>query len=587
MDTIDDRRGLLNQTPPPAGLPPLPRGADAEALEAISSAGAIGKRFGDYLLKRELGRGGMGVVYLAEHAELRRDVALKILLAADFASDGRRHRFQREAEAAAALHHPNIVAVHHVGEERGLAYFTMSPIDGVTLREWCRRKRPSPSRTAGLMATVCDAVGYAHARGIIHRDLKPENIMIDGKGEPHILDFGLAKRMDGAGGGPSWTNATLSGAVIGTPHYMSPEQACGDVDKIDVRSDVYSLGVILYEILSGEVPFRADSLPGLIQKIKDDPPPPLRTKVPSIAKDLEIIVAKAIAKEPERRYWSAYALKADLERWLRREPINARGASVLYRSQKWIERHRAAAFTLISAFLMAGGSLGYLRYEQLRIARELDQRTQEALLEEQARLTAFLSRAREGPARAKARTYSEDDVLAMLAFTDETVREARTLNLAGAGESVVDRKLVSAYLAAKHAERLVGEAFETERRRLAEQAARAAAEGVARAEAPLCEGLTRLSRIEASLGSDPAEEAQSYRDAAACFTAALRHDPSNALARRCLVDATLGEARAALAQGELDRAERLARHVEDLDAEAVKALLDDVAAARAAAAVER
>ncbi|MBX3744971.1 MAG: protein kinase [Verrucomicrobiae bacterium] len=310
--------------------------------------------FGAYDLLSEIARGGMGVVYRARHRELKRTVALKVILAGEHASEDFVERFRIEAEAAAGLDHPNIVPIHEVGTEDGEQYFSMRLVEGETLaariaREWARPGTPPDGTarraSARLVATLARAVHYAHQRGILHRDLKPTNVLLDGEGTAFLTDFGLAKTLEQDSG------VTRTLAVLGTPGYMAPEQARGDSRRLTVAADVYGLGAILYELLTGRPPFGgATSIETLRRVLEQDPTPPRRFH-PQVEPDLETLCLKCLEKEPALRYPSAEALAEDLERWLRHETIQARPASTPERFRKWVRRHPAAALTVASAAL--------------------------------------------------------------------------------------------------------------------------------------------------------------------------------------------------------------------------------------------
>src|SRR6516164_9078888 len=306
------------------------------------------KRLGKFEFLEQLGTGAFGTVYKARDTELDRTVAIKIPRAGSLPRAQDMDRFLREAKSAAQLKHPSIVALHDAGTIDGTCCLVSEFIAGATLAERLSAKRFSFRQAAELMAEVADALHYAHQHGVVHRDIKPSNIMLDLAGRPHLMDFGLAKRA------ADESTMTLEGQVLGTPAYMAPEQARGEVRKVDSRSDIYSLGVILYELLTGELPFRGQTRMLLVQVIQDEPRPPRRLN-DKIPRDLETICQRAMAKSPARRYASAGEFADDLRRHLRGEPIHARPTGRAERLWRWCRRHPAEAglvSALVAVFLI-------------------------------------------------------------------------------------------------------------------------------------------------------------------------------------------------------------------------------------------
>jgi tRNA A-37 threonylcarbamoyl transferase component Bud32 len=279
------------------------------------------RTFGDYDLLDELGRGGMGVVYKARQRSLQRTVALKMILRGEFATPEDLARFQAEARAAARLDHANIVAVYDAGQCDGQAYFTMRQVEGQTLADLLGAGPMKPRDAAKCLAVISRAVHYAHENGILHRDLKPSNVLIDQKGRPHVTDFGLAKWVTGTADAPR-VGPTLSGGIVGTPAYMAPEQISNQRGKPSPASDVYSLGVILYEMLTGRPPFQAATPVDTLLLVLDQDPVRPRLLNPKVDPDLEVLCLKCLQKEPALRYTSAVGLAADLEAFLKGETLS-------------------------------------------------------------------------------------------------------------------------------------------------------------------------------------------------------------------------------------------------------------------------
>ena len=303
-------------------------------------------QFGDYELIEEIARGGMGVVYKARHLRLNRVVALKMILSGQFASEAERKRFLQEAELAANLDHPNIVPIYEVGAHEGRLYFAMKLVDGGSLAREVARLRADPQATARLLAKVARAIHFAHARGFIHCDLKPSNILLDATGQPHVTDFGLARKLDGD------STLTATGAVLGTPGYMAPEQAAGARREITSAADVYGLGAILYELLTGRPPFRAPTVMETVMLVLEREPSPPRQLDPRVSPELERICLTCLEKSPKDRYASADALADALERYLRGEEIA--DPSIAQQLRRWTRREPELVARLGALLLIAG-----------------------------------------------------------------------------------------------------------------------------------------------------------------------------------------------------------------------------------------
>ncbi|HVK18730.1 MAG TPA: protein kinase [Fimbriiglobus sp.] len=372
---LQDRLGAGSDAVSFGGHPPRPTVAVPAVWPSVPG----------YRILRELGRGGMGVVYEARQTVLDRVVALKTLLPG-YAVPEELDRFRREAEAIARLDHAHIVPVYEVGESGGVPYFSMKYYAGGSLAQRPRARATDLHADAGLVETVARAVHHAHQRGILHRDLKPSNILLDETGNPHVADFGLAKRFDPNAGG------TLASTIVGTPSYIAPEQARGE-RVVTTASDIYGLGAILYELLTGEPPFQGESALATLLAVVDRPPRSPRLANPRVPHDLETICLKCLEKEPARRYASAAELADDLERWRRGDPISARPEGRVESLVRWCRRkprEAAIAVLVVSVLVLAVGGAWWLDRRQAEHRADLTRRdevrqAEQALNRQQAR----------------------------------------------------------------------------------------------------------------------------------------------------------------------------------------------------------
>src|SRR5438034_1809701 len=320
---------------------PLPRDSGR------AHAAGVLMDFGDYELLEELGRGGQGVVYRARQKSLNRTVALKVIGLGPWATTAHVKRFRREAEAAANLDHPCIVPIYEVGEREGSCYFSMKFIDGGQLDEVAKRTPISIRNAAELIAKLARTGHYAHEHGILHRDIKPGNVLVDAKGEPHLTDFGLARLLE------TKSTVTHTMDVLGTPSYMAPEQAVGNNARVSSATDIYGLGAVLYQLLTGHPPFAGGTTYETVRLVLDTEPRQPRLWNPKIDCDLATICLKSLEKDPQRRYSSALALAEDLERWLKHEPIRARRTGIFTRGRKWVRRNPTSALLVASLVALA------------------------------------------------------------------------------------------------------------------------------------------------------------------------------------------------------------------------------------------
>lgn len=349
----------------------------APAETAGTPAKAEPTRFGNYYIIEKIARGGMGIIYKARQRGLDRIVALKVLIAGESASEETIKRFYLEAKSVAKLRHPNIVPIHEVGIHEGKHFFTMDFIHGENLRHIILNQKINLHWALELTAKVAKALHYAHEHGVVHRDVKPENILIDETGEPQITDFGLAMDIE------TDANITQAGVVMGTPAYMSPEQARGERASLDNRSDVYSLGAVLYEMLTGQQIFSFEGpigLSSLLKTISQDPTPPRRLN-PRIPREVETMVAKAIEKEPDRRYQSSSDYAQDIDRYLTGEPILARPPSFSYRTWKKIKKYKVVSASMLSAIIAIAVVAVYFINERIDFRRRQEEQFQKYITE--------------------------------------------------------------------------------------------------------------------------------------------------------------------------------------------------------------
>src|SRR6184192_3459072 len=338
------------------------RASASQDKTTVRAAELLGE-LGDYELLEEIGRGGQGVVFRARQKSLNRIVALKVIGLGQWASKAHLKRFRREAEAAASLEHPGIVPIHEVSERDGSCYFSMKFIEGGQLDEIVRRE-PMPIRQAAeLIAKVARTVHYAHEHGILHRDIKPGNILLDRKGEPHLTDFGLARLLE------TESTVTRTLEVLGTPSYMAPEQAVGNKARVTSATDVYGLGAVLYQLLTGQPPFAGGTTYETIKLLLDTEPRQPRLLNPKIDRDLSTICLKCLEKDPKRRYSSALALAEDLEHWLRHEPIRAHRTGIFTRGRKWVRRKPAVVAVITLSLALAAAIIWLFRGELFRASQ--------------------------------------------------------------------------------------------------------------------------------------------------------------------------------------------------------------------------
>lgn len=414
-------------TRPPAGKPVSNKDHSSLASKDSSSL----RYFADYELLNEIARGGMGVVFKARQINLNRVVALKMILAGQLASDEDVLRFKTEAEAAANLDHPGIVPIFEIGEHGGQHYFSMGYVEGISLADLVQSGPIAADKAAELTRKICDAMGYAHQRHVIHRDLKPANILMDRSGIPKVTDFGLAKKTSAD------SNLTGTGQILGTPSYMAPEQASGEVDKVGPLADVYAIGAILYCLLTGRPPFQAANPMDTLLQVLDKEPLPPRQLNPSVPADLETICLKCLNKDPNKRYASAIALGEELERFEIGEPILARPVTRIERGWRWARRHPllaglSVAVSLLTATLAIGGPLVAISQSRLRNAAIENERraTELAAKENASRIAA------EAGEQALAIEKDKSDRALYARSMSLAYEQFRSANLAGAEDTL-------------------------------------------------------------------------------------------------------------------------------------------------------
>jgi WD40 repeat protein/tRNA A-37 threonylcarbamoyl transferase component Bud32 len=381
-------------------------------FRTLSDSG--GERFGEYELLQSLGRGAMGEVFKARHVRLNRLVALKMIRR--LASDDERHRFLREAEAVARLHHPHIIVLYEAGEIAGQPFLAMEYMAGRTLAEAFAENTLPPRRAAECLKKVAEAIHYAHGQGVLHRDLKPANVALASNFEPRVMDFGLARLME------EDSLMTMSGVAFGTPSYMPPEQAAGKVRDISPASDVYSLGAILYQALTGRPPFRADSSVETMRQVVENEPVAPRLLNGAVPRDLETICLKCLEKEPHRRYATAEAVAEELEHFLNDEPIHVRPASPVEKGWRWCRRNRTLASAIGLGFaLVAIVGIGS-PVSLYRINRERQRAEKNAIMELKER-----QRAESVTRQSRRRLYAARINLAQQIFEEGDVARVEEL----------------------------------------------------------------------------------------------------------------------------------------------------------------
>jgi hypothetical protein len=461
MNENDDTRTAAPQ-PDPNGTATDHRAAngatrnwpEAERAQLATEIGFVS--IPGYQIESVLGRGAFGVVYKATQSGLNRIVALKMLIAGPYASSAARARFLLEAESVAALEHPHVVKVFAFGEEGGHPYLAMEFLPGGTLDERIRKGGPLPAKEATeLLAKLAGAVAHAHSHGVVHRDIKPLNVLLTDEGEPRLTDFGLAKV------GRADQNLSVTGQVLGTPAYMAPEQAAGKVHEVGTAADVYALGAVLYDVLTGRPPFVGDSVAVTLQQVLSEEPQRPRTLIASIPPDLETICLKCLEKDPKKRYATAQTVADDLNHFLSGEPITARPARSLERAAKWVKRNKgltvAAATVILALAVGSAVAIGFgvqSSRDAERAKEEAERADREAAeakrLEAEVREALTKSRDLAGQLKAALDESRRRVSLNYLAYSQMCATAARIANTANrhdAGRLLLDYQRASEWVA--------------------------------------------------------------------------------------------------------------------------------------------
>ena len=373
---------------------------------------------GSYQIIEEVSRGAMGVIYKARQPMLNRIVALKVLIAGEMATEAQVGRFRREAKAAAKLRHPAIVPIHDIGLFEGRHYYTMDFIEGRPLSGLVATGEITTRRALEIAIEVAEALEYAHTEGVIHRDIKPSNIMVDPQGAVHIMDFGLAKQLD------SDTQFTRTGTTIGTPAYMPPEQAGGESHRVDHRADIYSLGAVVYEMLTGRPPFTSDNMVNTLLKVVHDEPVPPKRLNPRIHRDIQTIVLKAMEKAPDRRYQAMRGLAEDVRHFIAGESIIARPATMAYRSWKRVKKHRSLIFAAVAILVIGYAAVQAILRVRLDASRKVAETEQKGQQQAQQAMERGLEKGRQEGAQKVADELAElQKPTVKMVFSDDFDRE--------------------------------------------------------------------------------------------------------------------------------------------------------------------